>query len=209
RYEVRSKLGGGGMGGLFLGYDPRLGREVAIKVIGGGLSDKDQSRQRFYREVQLMASLSHAAIVPIYDFGEQDQQPYLAMRLMRGGSLTQLLHKKGRFTLAEVTLMFERLAPALDMAHGRGVVHRDLKPDNILLDQFGYPAITNFGLVKLFSASKQTKTGRVMGTLHCMSPEQGRDEKVIDHRADIYALGVVLFKLLTGQWPYEADHSWG
>ncbi len=199
RYEVRKKLGGIGMGVVFLAYDPRLGREVAIKVIGGFVSDKDQSRQRFRREAQAMAGLNHAAIVPIHEFDEQDGSPYLVMRLMRGGSLTELLDKKGRFTLAEATQLLQRLAPALDMAHARGMVHRDLKPDNILLDEFGHPAITDFGLVKLLSASMPTKSGRVMGTPHYMSPEQGRGESNIDHRTDIYALGVILFQLLTGE----------
>ena len=98
RYEIRKKLGGGGMGGVFLAYDPRLGREVAIKVIAGFVLDKNQSRERFNREAQVMAGLNHAAIVPIHDFGEQDGQPYLVMRLMRGGSLTDLLRKKGRIS---------------------------------------------------------------------------------------------------------------
>ena len=209
RYEIRKKLGRGGMGGVFLAYDPRLGREVAIKVIAGFVLDKNQSRERFNREAQVMAGLNHAAIVPIHDFGEQDGQPYLVMRLMRGGSLTDLLRKKGRFTLVEATELLERLAPALDMAHARGFVHRDLKPDNILLDQFAYPAITDFGLVKLLSASMSTKSGRIMGTPHYMSPEQARGDRDIDHRTDIYALGVILFQLLTGKWPYESDNAFG
>ena len=211
RYEVRKKLGEGGMGAVFLAYDPRLGREIALKVIGALVSDKDQSRQRFYREAQAMAGLNHAAIVPIYDFGEQDGQPFLVMRLMLGGSVGDLLHKKGRFTLEEAIQLFERLAPALEMAHAQGMVHRDLKPDNILLDQFGHPAITDFGLVKWYNASTLTKSNRIigMGTPPYMSPEQGRGHTDLDHRTDIYALGVILFQLLTGQWPYRSDNIYG
>jgi len=211
RYEVRKKLGEGGMGAVYLAYDPRLGREVALKVIGAFVSDKDKSQQRFNREAQAMAGLNHTAIVPIYDFGEQDGQPYLVMRLMLGGSLGELLHKKKRFTLAEAIQLLERLAPALEMAHARGMVHRDLKPDNILLDQFGHPAITDFGLVKWFNASTLTKSNRMigMGTPPYMSPEQGRGHSDLDQRTDIYALGVILFQLLTGQWPYQSDNIFG
>jgi len=176
------------------------------------MSDKDKSRQRFNREAQVMAGLSHAAIVPIYDFGEQDGQPYLVMRLMLGGSLGELLRKKGRFTLAEATQLFERLAPALDMAHAlASMVHRDPSPDNILLDEFAHPAITDFGLVKWFNASTLTKSSRMigMGTPPYMSPEQGRGKSDIDQRTDIYALGIILFQLLTGQWPYQSDNVFG
>jgi formylglycine-generating enzyme required for sulfatase activity/Flp pilus assembly protein TadD len=186
--------------------DPRLRRQVAIKVITA-LLDSQELRERFEHEAVAMAQLSHQSIVPIHDFGyDQDKHPYLVMRLMRGGSLAEKL-KQGTFSLAEAAPLLERLALAIDFAHALGMVHRDLKPLNILLDKQGNPYIADFGLVKLLNVSiPWTKTGNMMGSPPYMSPEQGLS---IDERTDIYALGVIVFELLTGKWPYESDNAVG
>ena len=209
RYQVLKRLGGGGMAQVYLGFDPRLRRQVAIKVITALLNNQAM-RERFEQEAVAMAQLSHQSIVPIYDFGDDsDGYPYLVMRLMRGGSLAERLKQQGVFSLAEVAQLLERLAPAIDFAHGLGMVHRDLKPLNILLDQQGNPYIADFGLVKLLNASiPWTKSGKMMGSPPYMSPEQGRGLE-IDEQTDIYALGVITFELLTGKWPYQAENALG
>ena len=208
RYEIKGQLGDGGMAIVYRAYDPFFGREVAIKVIKAVFSADKSFRERFEREAKVIASLEHPAIVPVYDFGAQNGQLYLVMRLMVGGSLAERV-QKALFSLAQATLLIERLAPALDMAHQQGIVHRDLKPANILFDQQGNPYIADFGLVKLHQQSALSQTGMLMGTPAFMSPEQARGERDIDQRSDIYALGAMLFTILTGQPPYEADNALG
>ena len=203
RYQVVKWLGGGGMADVYVAEDTLLGRQVAIKVIRARLPKKQQNefRRRFYREAKVMAKLNHRAIVPLYDFGEEDGRPFIVMRLMEGGSLSGLLQQKGTFSLAEAVSLLERLAPAVDLAHQQDLVHRDLKPENILLDPDHNPYIADFGIVKLLNATMPTKSGTI-GTFKYMSPEQASGDKTLDHRSDIYALGVIMFELLTGQHPY-------
>ncbi|MFN2195071.1 MAG: protein kinase domain-containing protein, partial [Anaerolineales bacterium] len=163
---------------------------------------------RFDTEAKTLAALEHPAIVPVYDFGEQDGQPYLVMRYMPGGSLEDRL-KSGTLPLVEAARIIARLAPALDEAHARGLVHRDLKPANILFDQRGNPYITDFGVVKITGVRMTDTNNRSIGTPAYMSPEQARGEADIDGRSDIFALGAVLFEMLTGQIPYDADTTAG
>ena len=204
RYEIRGKLGKGGMAAVYRGYDPRFKREVAIKVMSQGLIGNDSSRARFSREAQVIASLEHPAIVPVYDFGEQDGHPFLVMRLMVGGTLGERL-AQGPLTMTETYRIFERLAGALDAAHTRGIVHRDLKPANVLFDQWGEAYLADFGIVKVATedASNLTGIGTTLGTPSYMSPEQAQGSETVDARSDIYALGVMLFETLTGRRPYE------
>jgi len=208
RYEIKGQLGDGGMAIVYHAYDPYFEREVAIKVIKAAFSADKSFRERFEREAKVIASLEHPAIVPVYDFGSQNGQLYLVMRLMVGGSLAERL-QKAVLSLSQATSLIGHLAPALDMAHQQGIVHRDLKPANILFDQQGNPYIADFGLVKLRQQSALSQTGMLMGTPAFMSPEQARGERNIDRRSDIYALGAVLFTILTGQPPYEADNALG
>ncbi|MGB0386943.1 MAG: protein kinase domain-containing protein [Ardenticatenaceae bacterium] len=210
RYQIVGELGGGGMALVYHAYDPHFKRDVAIKVIAARFSQEPQFRQRFEREAQVIASLQHPAIVPVYDFGEENGQPFLVMALMQGGSLTSGL-RNGPLSLQESIELLEKLAPALDMAHRNGVVHRDLKPDNILFDHEGYPYIADFGIAKLLAQTSMglSHTGMVIGTSYYMSTEQARGDKQIDGRSDIYSLGVILFQLLTGQLPYYADTAAG
>jgi hypothetical protein len=203
RYEIKSELGRGGMATVYLGWDPRFRREVAVKVLPREFLHDPQFRARFEREAQTIAMLDHPAIVPVHDFGDEDGLPYLVMRLMTGGSLAARL-KQGPLSIAEASRILKRLAPALDEAHSRGVIHRDLKPGNILFDQRDDPYLSDFGIVKLTEATASFTGSALIGTPAYMSPEQVRGEARIDGRSDIYALGVILFEMLTGKQPYEA-----
>lgn len=204
RYEIRSKLGQGGMAAVFQAYDPRFERIVALKMLPREFLHETEFRARFEREAKTIAALEHPAIVPVYDFGEQDGQPYLVMRYMPGGSLAERL-QQGAVPLNEAAVILKRIASALDRAHSRGIIHRDLKPGNILFDQYGDAFLADFGIAHLASSTKLTASGLLVGTPAYMSPEQVYSDKKLDGRSDIYALGVILFQMLTGQTPYEAD----
>jgi tRNA A-37 threonylcarbamoyl transferase component Bud32 len=206
RYEVKYEIAQGGMATVYHAYDPRFERDVAIKVLPTALLHDPQFRVRFEREAKMIALLEHPAIVPVYDFGEENGQPYIVMRYMSGGSLTDRL-KDGALSLEETSQMFTRLAPALDAAHARDIIHRDLKPGNILFDQYGNAYLSDFGIARLASGgSSATLTGQaILGTPAYMSPEQVQGEKDIDGRSDIYAMGVLLYQMLSGQAPYQAD----
>jgi serine/threonine protein kinase len=206
RYEVERELGRGGMAIVYLARDPNLNRTVAIKVLSRDTALLNQEfRNRFYREAEVVAGLEHPAIVPLYDFGEHQEQPYLVMRYMAGGSLAERL-KKRVSSLDEANQILNRIAPALDEAHTRGIVHRDLKPGNILFDHRDKPYLADFGIVKLAAgeATALTVGGGLLGTPAYMSPEQVMG-KEIDGRSDVYALGIMLYEMLTGTRPYNSD----
>jgi serine/threonine-protein kinase len=204
-YEVKSELGRGGMATVYRAYDPRFEREVAVKVLPSELLHSDpQFRLRFEREAIIIAQLEHSAIVPVYDVGEADGQPYFVMRYMNGGSLSDRI-KAGGLTIEEASRILGAIAPGLDEAHSNGIVHRDIKPSNILFDKRGNPYISDFGIAKLSQAQSGNVTGSaIIGTPAYMAPEQAQGTEV-DGRADIYALGIILFEILTGKQPYEAD----
>ena len=204
-YEIKSELGRGGMATVYRGYDLRFEREVAVKVLPQELLHSDpQFRLRFEREAKIIAQLEHSAIVPVYDVGESDGQPYFVMRYMNGGSLSERI-KAGIFTIDEAIQILGAIGPALDEAHSKGIVHRDIKPSNILFDKRGNPYISDFGIAKLSQAQAGNVTGSaIIGTPAYMAPEQAQGSEV-DGRADIYALGIILFEMLTGKQPYEAD----
>ncbi len=204
-YEVKSELGRGGMATVYKAYDPRFEREVAVKVLPSELLHADpQFRLRFEREAKIIAQLEHSAIVPVYDVGEADGQPYFVMRYMNGGSLSDRI-KAGNLTIEDAVRILGTIAPGLDEAHSNGIVHRDIKPSNILFDKRGNPYISDFGIAKLSQAQSGNVTGSaIIGTPAYMAPEQAQGIEV-DGRADIYALGIILFEILTGKQPYEAD----
>ena len=205
RYEIRGELGRGGMATVMRAYDPMFKREVALKVLPREFLHDPAFRARFEREAQVIAALEHSAIVPVYDYGENAEtgQPFIVMRLMPGGTLAENLHGQS-MDLNEVARILSRLAPALDFAHSRGVVHRDLKPGNILFDGEGNPYISDFGLAKLAESNVNLTGTGLMGTPAYMSPEQARGEREIDGRSDLYALGAIVYQMLTGRQPYEA-----
>jgi len=205
RYEVKSELGRGGMATVYKAYDPRFEREVAVKVLPREMLHDPQFRVRFEREAKTVASLEHPAIVPVYDVGEEDGQPYFVMRYMIGGSLSERI-KSNSLSLTDTAKIIDRLASALDEAHAKGVVHRDLKPGNILFDHINEPYVSDFGIAKIAQSpgSATVTGGGIIGTPAYMSPEQAQGDKV-DGRSDIYALGVIVFEMLTGRQPYESD----
>ncbi len=205
RYEIKEQLGRGGFASVFRAHDPRFKRDVAVKVLPRELLlDDPQFRARFEREAETIAALEHPAIVPVYDFGEENGQPYLVMRLMSGGSLAERI-ARGPLPPAEAAHILQRIGSALDRAHERGIIHRDLKPGNILFDQYGEAYLADFGIVRLTQAGGTlTATGGMVGTPAYMSPEQIRGSQ-IDGRTDIYALGIIVFEMLTGKKPYDAD----
>src|SRR4030043_2264048 len=206
RYDIKSLIGQGGMSAVYLGYDPRSQREVAIKILPPYYLHSTKFRERFEREALMIALLEHSAIVPVYDMGEEDGQPYIVMRYMSGGSLSDKL-KKGPIPLRDCMEMYLLLAPALDTAHARGVTHRDVKPDNLLFDKYDNVFLSDFGLARLRETIGFTNIsdGSIMGTPAYMSPEQVQGDKEIDGRSDIYSLGVMIFQMLTGQTPYQGD----
>lgn len=211
RYQIRRKLTEGGMAEVYLAYDPKVGREVALKVIHSRLADDPYLHARFSQEVKAVVALEHSAIVPLYDFGESGDKPYFVMRYMPGGSLYDRLVKQTP-TLAETTRIMNRIASALDAAHQHGIIHRDIKPGNILFDTYGEAFVGDFGIAKLVQEGTNimtSATGMVGGTPKYMSPEQCRGESNIDGRTDVYALGVMLFEMLTGTPPYNSDTPMG
>ncbi len=204
RYDIKSMIGQGGMSTVYLGYDPRAQREVAIKILPPYYLHSTKFRERFDREAYMIALLEHPAIVPVYDMGEDEDQPYIVMRYMSGGSLADKL-KKGPIPLRECMDMYLRLAPALDTAHARGVTHRDVKPDNLLFDKYDNVFLSDFGLARLRETIgfANISDGTIMGTPAYMSPEQIQGDREIDGRSDIYSLGVVLYQMLSGVVPFS------
>jgi serine/threonine protein kinase len=205
RYEIRREIGRGGMATVFLAYDPRFRRQVAIKVLPRQFTHDPKYLARFEQEAQIIGALEHPAIVPVYDFGETNDAPYLVMRYMTGGSLRD--HLQGEpLSVEKVVPTVQRLAPALDNAHKLGIIHRDLKPANILFDEDGRPYLADFGIARLADFSQ---TISMAGTPAYMSPEQVEAKKQLDGCSDLYALGVILFEMLSGQKPFESDTPTG
>jgi predicted Ser/Thr protein kinase len=203
RYEIKGELGRGGMATVYRAYDPRFEREVALKVLPREMLHDSQFRVRFEREAKTVAMLEHQAIVPVYDVGEEDGQPYFVMRYMTGGSLSERI-KRGAMELNETTRIISRIASALDEAHAKRVIHRDLKPGNILFDNHNAPYISDFGIAKFTAAQTNVTGSAIIGTPAYISPEQAQGEQ-IDGRSDVYALGIILFEMLSGRPPFDAD----
>lgn len=204
RYAIKAVLGRGGMAIVYLGYDPETDREVAVKVMKSEDLYRDtDTKARFRREVKTVARFDDPGIVPLYDVGEENGQPYFVMRYMRGGTLDDKL-KDGPYSLEKALRLLEQIAPGLDEAHNRGIIHRDLKPGNILFDGRGKPGIADFGVAKIVKTNPTFVTNDgTPGTPAYMAPEQimGGD---VDGRADVYSLGIILYQVLTGKLPFEA-----
>ena len=207
RYEIREELGQGGMATVYRAYDPMFEREVALKILKRESLKDSQVRERFERETKIIARLEHAAIVPVYDVGRDRDQLFFVMRYMAGGSLIERI-QQGQLSLAEIAHILQRVAAALDYAHSKGVIHRDLKPGNILFDEYDNAYISDFGIAKFAQAATRLTSSGIIGTPTHMSPEQARGEDV-DGRSDIYSLGVILFEMLSGKTPFEATTPLG
>ena len=204
RYIILSELGRGGMATVYRAKDPNFDREVAVKVLPRTFLHDPQFRIRFEREARTIAALEHAAIVPVHDFGEDDGQPFIVMRLMSGGSLADKL-KEGKIPLGDTVRIISQLASGLDAAHQKGVIHRDLKPGNILFDQYGDPYLSDFGIARLAEGDGTLTGGRILGTPAYMSPEQVQGDQKLDGRSDIYAMGVIFYQMLVGETPFQAS----
>ncbi|MGD2050415.1 MAG: tetratricopeptide repeat protein [Chloroflexota bacterium] len=202
RYQIIEEIGRGGMATVYRAFDPRFKRDVAIKLMTQDLLEDPTLRARFEREAQTIANLEHPAIVPVYDFGEEDGRPYLVMRLMTGGTLTDLL-QQGPVGIEGTVQILRRVGSALERAHKNGIIHRDLKPSNIMFDDYGDAFLADFGIARLTESAVTLTGDSVIGTPAYMSPEQIHGDKEIDGRSDIYALGVICFEMLTGRRPYE------
>jgi serine/threonine protein kinase len=208
RYEIKSELGRGGMATVYLAFDPRFKREVAIKILPPQLLTDQVYRARFEREAQTIAAIEHPAIVPVYDYGEENGQLYLVMRYMPGKSLTEKLNQ-GTLQPREVVHIIARITSALDQVHARGIVHRDLKPGNILFDQYDEAYLSDFGIARLTEATTTLTGAAIVGTPAYMSPEQARGDLDVDGRSDLYAVGAIIFQMLSGKLPYESTTPLG
>jgi serine/threonine protein kinase len=209
RYKIKDVLGRGQATVVYRALDTQANREVVIKVFAlepTGDAARDLSlKAHFRRELKMIASLEHTAIVPVYDVGEQNGQPYFVMRYMAGGSLNQLITDEGRLSLQETAQIVNRIAPALDSAHKKNIIHRDIKPDNILFDGDEHPYISDFGVAKPDKTNDPDTEG-VVGTPGYMSPEQTSAGDV-DERSDVYSLGVVICQMLSGRPPFRKEPS--
>ncbi|HVO43685.1 MAG TPA: protein kinase, partial [Aggregatilineales bacterium] len=205
-YKLEAQLGQGGMASVYRAFQASVKRYVAIKVMSADIAGDPGFVERFEREAQVIAALEHPHILPIIDYGTVEDIHYLVMRYLDGGSLDQRMRRQA-LSLDECATLLNQVASALDYAHRRGVVHRDIKPNNIMLDGEGNAYLTDFGIARIVQSDhKLTATGSVMGTPAYMSPEQGMGRPV-DARSDIYTLGVVLYEMVLNQLPFKADTS--
>ena len=203
QYRLLEQIGRGGMATVYKGYQPALERYVAIKILPTYLAHEPDFAARFEREAKSAARLNHPHILPVYDFGREGELNYIVMRYVEAGTLKERLGKP--LELERAVELITQIGAALDYAHRHGVVHRDVKPANVLMDEEGWPLLSDFGLARMMEASVQlTKTGVGVGTPAYMSPEQGQG-LAVDGRTDVYSLGVVLYEMLTGRVPFEAE----
>jgi hypothetical protein len=204
RYETAELLGEGGMARVYRGLDRVLDRTVAIKVLSGRLSEDDGFVVRFRREAQAAAGLNHPNIVAIFDTGRDDGVHYIVMEYVRGRTLSAVLRAQPRLPLERIVRIVDPVCSALAYAHGHGLIHRDIKPGNIMLTDHGDVKLTDFGIARALSSDTLTDASRILGTAAYLSPEQARGDRV-DARSDIYAVGVVLYQMVTGRVPFEGE----
>ncbi|HRV96921.1 MAG TPA: serine/threonine-protein kinase, partial [Anaerolineae bacterium] len=208
-YEVIEAIGEGGMARIYRGFHTELNRYAAIKVINWGLQEDPEFTERFRREAQAIASLRHPNIVQIYDFGKHASGYFMAMEFIEGSDLAVRLRqlKADQELLAkdQVIRIIKDVAAALDYAHEQGVIHRDVKPSNIMINRRGQSILTDFGLVMLPAHASQATLGNTFGTPHYVAPEQAISSAAAVPASDVYSLGVILFELTTGQLPFDDE----
>ncbi|NWG16881.1 MAG: protein kinase [Chloroflexi bacterium] len=204
-YQIVGQLGQGGMASVYKAYHAKLDRHVAIKVMHQAFLEDPNFQTRFEREAQIVAKLEHPHIVPVYDYAETEGQPYLVMKYIEGRTLKSTL-SAGPLPLEQVAQIMTPIADALTYAHQRGVLHRDIKPSNIVLDASGTPYLTDFGLARIAQAGESTMSqDMILGTPQYISPEQARGERNLDSRTDVYSFGVILYEMVVGRVPFNAD----
>ncbi|AOV08308.1 Stk1 family PASTA domain-containing Ser/Thr kinase [Sporosarcina ureilytica] len=206
RYEVLSYIGGGGMSRVYLAHDVILGRDVAIKVLNYDFSNEEELKRRFMREALSATSLTHPNIVDIFDVGEDGDIHYLVMEFIDGQTLKEFIVSQGPLSPEEALPIMKQLVSAISNAHYNGIVHRDIKPQNILMDNEGNVKITDFGIAMALNATAHTKTNSVLGTVHYLSPEQARGG-MATKKSDIYSVGIVFYELLTGKLPFSGESA--
>ena len=204
RYRVERVLGYGGMATVYLAWDEELDRPVGVKVLADNLSADDAFRTRFLREARAAARLNHANVVSVLDAGEDSGRPYIVMEYVEGETLADALRRRGRFSADEAVALALQACAGLAHAHAAGLVHRDVKPQNLLLRNDGTLKVADFGIVRAAEATQLTATGTVLGTAAYLAPEQATGSDVTE-AADVYALGAVLYELLTGRTPYGSE----
>ena len=205
RYEVIKKLGSGGMADVFLAQDRLLGRQVALKVLSSRFANDEQFIERFRREASSAASLNHPNIVQIYDRGEAEGTYYIAMEYLEGRSLKEIILKYAPLSPDLVISVSVQILEGLRFAHRRDVIHRDIKPQNMIIDNEGRVKVTDFGIARAGSASTMTEAGSILGTAHYLSPEQAQGQPV-EAASDLYSLGVLMYEMATGRLPYDGDN---
>lgn len=204
RYQLEAEIGAGGMARVFRAADTVLGRPVAIKMLRDQFADDPEFVHRFQQEARSAGSLNHPNIVTVFDVGEDRGREYLVMQYVDGPNLKELIRSRGRFAIADAVQIVRGICAALEFAHRHGIVHRDVKPQNVLIGSDGAIKLTDFGIARALGAGSFSKTGEVLGTVQYLAPEQvqGHPATAV---SDIYAAGIVLYELLTGHAPYGGD----
>ena len=204
RYQIVKQIGEGGMANVYLAYDTILERDVAIKILRGDLATDEKFVRRFQREALAASSLSHPNIVEVYDVGEDNGEYYIVMEYIEGKHLKQLLKKRGKLTLSEVIDIMTQITDGMSVAHDSYIIHRDIKPQNIMILENGMIKITDFGIAMALNSTQLTQTNSVMGSVHYLPPEQANG-KGATLKSDIYSMGILMYELLTGKLPYRGD----
>jgi serine/threonine protein kinase len=204
RFRLEEKVGSGGMSSVYRAYDPTLERLVAIKMMHRDISSDPDQLERFRREARAVARLNHPHVVTVIDAGEDEGAPYIVFEYVEGETLKERIRRLGRLPVSEAVAYAIEIGRALETAHGHKLVHRDVKPQNVLIDHEGRAKVTDFGIARSMEAHGLTAPGRVLGTTDYVSPEQALGHEVTE-QSDIYSLGVVLYEMLTGEAPFKAD----
>src|SRR5918992_1380187 len=205
RYELEQKVGSGGMSKVYRAHDRLLERTVALKILHEHYSKDDEYIERFRREARAVAQLTHPNVVTVIDRGEHEGRQFIVFEFIDGENLKQLVEREGPLPPRQVVELGLQIASALGSAHARGVVHRDVKPQNVILTDEGRPKVTDFGIARSSDVESVTLTGTVMGTSEYLAPEQARGE-LVDFRSDVYSLGVILFELSAGEVPFRGEN---
>ena len=206
RYQIIRSIGEGGMANVYLAYDTILNRNVAVKILRGDLAGDEKFVRRFKREAISASSLVHPNIVEMYDVGEDDGNNFIVMEYIDGKTLKSLIKKRGALTLPEVIDIMLQLTSAISCAHESYIIHRDIKPQNVMILDDGRVKITDFGIAIASNAADLTQTNSVMGSVHYLPPEQANGDGATI-KSDVYSLGILMFELLTGKVPFKGDNA--